>query len=163
MTLFQNTLKGLAILMLVTAGLLVAGCVSSAGPGSLTGQQATTTSETDPLRPDRVEVIHFHGDAQCASCIAVGDLAEKTISEHFNEETKSGRLVFRHVNFDKPENGALARQYGVTGSSLWIGVYDTTGFHKTEDLRVWSLVNDPEGYASYLSWIITKSLEQGLS
>lgn len=160
---YQNPLKGLALLVLVMVSLLVAGCVSSAGPGSLPGQQVTITNETDPVRSDRVEVLHFHGNAQCASCITVGDLAEKTIAEHFNEETKSGRLVFRHVNFDQPENGALVRQYGVTGSSLWIGIHDATGFSKTEDLRVWSLVNDQEGYASYLSWIITKSLEQGIS
>jgi hypothetical protein len=149
--------------VLVTACLLVAGCVSSAGPGSLPGPQATTSPETDLLRPDRVEVLHFHGNSRCASCIVVGDLAEETVTQYFKEETKNGRLVFRHVNFDQPENGALARQYGVTGSSLWIGVYDATGFHKTEDLRVWTLVNDKEGYESYLSWIITKSLEQGIS
>ena len=49
------------------------------------------------------------------------------VSKH---ELASGRLVFAHVNYDLPENAALATKYGVTGSSLWIGVYDANGFHK---------------------------------
>ena len=71
---------------------------------------------------DRVEVYHFHGNTQCSSCIAVGDLAEKTVNANFKDELASGRLVFAHINYDLPDNTALAAKYGVTGSSLWIGI-----------------------------------------
>ena len=79
--------------------------------------------------------IHFHGNQQCTSCIAVGDLAEKTVNANFKDELASGRLVFAHVNYDLPENAALATKYNVTGSSLWIGIYDANGFHKEQDSR----------------------------
>jgi len=111
----------------------------------------------------RVEVFHFHGNQQCTSCIAVGDLAEKTVNTHFKNELTSGRLVFAHINAQQPENYALASKYGVTGSSLWIGVYDANGFHKEQDIRVWSLINNKDLYGTYLSAIISKRLNGDLS
>ncbi|MCK9579484.1 MAG: hypothetical protein M0Q92_03415 [Methanoregula sp.] len=44
------------------------------------------------------------------------------MNANFNAELASGRVVFAHVNYDLAENSALALKYGVTGSSLWIGV-----------------------------------------
>jgi len=57
----------------------------------------------------------------------------------------------------------LAKKYGVTGSSLWIGVYDAKKFHKEQDLRVWSLINDGDAYSTYLSGLITRRLNGDLS
>jgi hypothetical protein len=112
---------------------------------------------------EKVEVFHFHGNQQCTSCIAVGDLAEKTVMANFPDELASGRLVFAHVNYDLPENAALKDKYGVTGSSLWIGIYDANGFHKQQNLDVWYLTGDKEAYDVYLSGIITKRLNGNLS
>jgi hypothetical protein len=120
----------------------------------------------DPINSfsvERVEVYHFHGNNQCTSCIAVGDLAEKTVNAKFKNELASGRLVFAHVNAEQPENRALAEKYGVTGSSLWIGVYEANGFHKEQDIRVWYLIDDEDAYSTYLSGIITRRLNGDLS
>jgi len=108
-------------------------------------------------------VFHFHGNSQCTSCIAVGDLAEKTVNDNFKTELASGQLVFAHVNAEIPENVALAKKYGVTGSSLWIGVYDANGFHKKEDTRVWSLIGNKDAYNFYLTSLISKRLNGDLS
>ena len=67
------------------------------------------------------------------------------------------------MNYDLPENAALATKYNVTGSSLWIGVYDANGFHKEQDIRVWSLIDDENAYSTYLSGIITRRLNGDLS
>ena len=112
---------------------------------------------------EKVEVFHFHGNQQCTSCIAVGDLAEKTVNANFKDELASGRLTFAHVNYDLPDNTALATKYGVTGSSLWIGIYDANGFHKQQNLDVWSLTGDKAAYDMYLSAIIKKRLNGDLS
>jgi thiol-disulfide isomerase/thioredoxin len=116
---------------------IVCGCI--AGCTSSSEASKPSTSLVNPFNSslvERVEVYHFHGNTQCTSCIAVGDLAEKTVNANFNDELASGHLVFAHVNYDLPENKDLATQYGVTGSSLWIGVYDTNGFHKQQDIQV---------------------------
>jgi hypothetical protein len=71
--------------------------------------------------------------------------------------------VFAHVNAELPENRALAEKYGVTGSSLWIGVYDGSGFHKKEDVRVWSLIGNKDACSFYLTGLISKRLNGDLS
>jgi hypothetical protein len=146
------------IVSLIIASSFAAGCsspaTSSPSPLETTGEYGTSASGT----VERVEVYHFHGNQRCASCITVGDLAEKTVNANFKDELASGRLVFAHINAELPENRALAEKYEVTGSSLWIGVYDSSGFHKEQDIRVWYLIDDEDAYMTYLSGIISNRL-----
>ncbi len=147
----------LIIVLLVTSG-----CTDlSPHPGAAPSATLSITSTNSTV--ERVEMYHFHGNNQCTSCIAVGDLAEKTVNANFKDELASGRLVFAHVNYDLPENTVLATKYNVTGSSLWIGVYDANGFHKEQDIQVWYLIDDEEAYFTYLSGIITRRLNGDLS
>ncbi|MFA5763903.1 MAG: nitrophenyl compound nitroreductase subunit ArsF family protein [archaeon] len=108
---------------------------------------------------DKVEVIHFHGNNQCSSCIAVGSLAEETVNTYFSEELKNGKITFSHINYDLPENKELKDKYQVTGSSLWIGVYATNGFHKETNNDVWYKIGNPTDYKTYLSGLLTKRLQ----
>jgi hypothetical protein len=141
--------------LIIVCGLL-AGCTSTSSPKITASPAPLFTSSTNTI--ERVEVIHFHGDLQCPSCSIVGDLAERTVNASFRNDLVLGRLVFAHVNYDLPQNAALVEKYGVTGSSLWIGVYDADGFHKEQDLRVWSLIDDEQAYTRYLTELITKRL-----
>ena len=70
-----------------------------------------------------LEIYHFHGTNQCVSCIAIGDLAEKTLNTYFKKELDSGKIKFAHINGELEENRDLVLKYGATGSSLWIGTY----------------------------------------
>jgi hypothetical protein len=146
----------------IVALLFTAGCTDSSQHQSAAPTVSPSTINSNST-VERVEVYHFHGNTQCTSCIAVGDLAEKTVNANFKDELASGRLVFAHVNYDLPENAALAAKYGVTGSSLWIGVYNGNGFHKEQDTKVWYLIDNEDAYTSYLSGIITKRLNGALS
>jgi hypothetical protein len=147
--------------LLILCG-FIAGCTNtSPSLGAASPAVLSTTSYNHTI--ERVEVFHFHGNQQCTSCIAVGDLAEKTVNASFKNELASGRLVFAHVNYDLPENAALAAKYNVTGSSLWIGIYDANGFHKQQNLDVWSLTGNKEAYQTYLSAVIAKRLNGDLS
>ena len=85
------------------------------------------------------------------------------MNTNFKDDLASGRLVFAHINAELPENKALAEKYGVTGSSLWIGVYNSNGFHKEQDTKVWYLIDNEDDYTSYLSGIITKRLNGNLT
>jgi hypothetical protein len=121
-------------------------------------------SQSAKLDVEKVEVYHFHGNNQCVSCIAVGDLAEETINTYFANELKSGKIVFAHINAELAENAQLAKKYGVSGSSLWIGVYTKDGqFKAEENVNVWYKIRDKAGYMSYLKGVIDKKLDGDLS
>lgn len=103
---------------------------------------------------EKVEVYHFHATSQCVTCKTVGANAEATANAYFANELKSGKLVFAHINIDLPENKALVEKYGVTGSSLMIGVYGKDGsFAKQEDTTVWYKMDKTESM-NYLKGII---------
>ena len=110
-----------------------------------------------------MEVYHFHRTQQCYSCRTVGAYAEETVKTYFAPELESGKMVFGHINIEEPENKALVDQYGPTGSSLWIGVYDKDGFHKEENVNVWYKIGDKEAYLAYLKEVIDKRLAGDLS
>lgn len=122
-------------------------------PAILAKQDSTPTAPTV-----KVEVYHFHGNSQCVSCRTVGAYAEETVNTYFSQELKDGRLVFAHVNYDLPENKALAGKYGVTGSSLWIGTYKEGRFSKEENVNVWYKINNKGDYLSYLKGVISTKL-----
>jgi len=159
----MNLMRSLIFVFFIVVLIFTAGCTDSSPQLGTTAPSASQPAISSNSTVGRVEVIHFHGNQQCTSCVAVGDLAEKTVKTNFKEDLASGRLVFAHVNAELPENYALATKYGVTGSSLWIGVYDGNDFHKKEDVRVWSLIGNKDAYMTYLSGIISKRLSGDLS
>jgi hypothetical protein len=129
------------------------------GCGSPNGDPVANNSSSDnSTKVEKIEIYHFHATQQCVSCKTVGAYAEETVNLFFSEELKSGKIVFGHINVDLPENAELVKKYGVTGSSLWIGVYDSSGFHKEENVNVWYKINDKDGYLLYLKDIINKRL-----
>jgi hypothetical protein len=157
-----NRMRSFIIVFFIVALLFIAGCTDSSQNQSAAPTVSFSTINSNST-VERVEVFHFHGNSQCTSCIAVGDLAEKTVNTNFKAELASGRVVFAHVNYDLPENAALAAKYGVTGSSLWLGIYDANGFHRQQDMDVWYLTGDKEKYKEYLASVITRRLNGDLS
>jgi hypothetical protein len=148
---------------LVIACGITAGCMSSVESSGSPQRPASPILASNSSLVERVEVIHFHGDQQCITCIAVGDLAEETVKEYFPMELSSGKLSFKHINFDDPVNKNYVTDYGITGSSLWITTYGANGVHRTQNLDVWSLTDDKERYKAYLASVITRRLNGDLS
>lgn len=140
-----------SLLLLAFLLVLFAGCTS---PGETSARPGGTPSGS----VERVEVYHFHRTQQCYSCITLGAYAEETVVTYFTPELQSGRVVFSHINIDLPENSALVKQYGPTGSSLWIGVYTGDGFSKEENINVWYKIGNKDEYMAYLKDVIGKRL-----
>jgi hypothetical protein len=158
------------LLLFIVLSVIAAGCttpVDTAIP--VTPDESNLENSGTSLFPpfqtsvEKVEIYHFHATRQCSSCIAVGAYAEETVNTSFAPEVASGKVVFGHVNMDLPENSALVEQYGPTGSSLWIGVYDDDGFHKEENVNVWYKIGNKDDYMTYLEGVIEKRLAGDLS
>ncbi len=99
-----------------------------------------TISTTLPSGSEKMEILHFHATRQCTSCINIGKFTKATIEDKFPEEYRSGKIVFREINIDLPENYKIANDYKVSGSALYLNaVKDGTENHE-EDTTVWRLV-----------------------
>ena len=153
-------MKGFSKILLVAALivpiLIASGCTNQ--PDSTASNASQAVSLSAPLLDNRLEVVHFHGTHQCDSCITVGKYAEETVNTYFKKELESGKITFAHINGELPENLELVEKYGVTSSSLWLGVYDSEGFHPEQDTNVWYKTNDKNAYMEYLKGVIESKL-----
>ena len=144
----------LFLFLIIGVFLFIAGC--SSNETSLNGNAVIDAEHI--INIDTLEIYHFHATHQCYSCITVGAYAEETVNTYFADELESGKIVFGHVNVDLLENIDLATKYEVTGSLLWLGVYDKNGFHKEENVNVWYKISNKEDYMNYLKGIIEQKL-----
>jgi len=143
------------IIAIVLMTIFMFGCTSQAQTGS---QPTGLSSQERKINVEKVEIYHFHGTHQCYSCITVGAYAEEAVNTYFADEVKSGKIVFGHINGELPENQELVMKYGATGSSLWIGVYNASGFYPEQNINVWYKINNKEDYMTYLKGVIEQKL-----
>ena len=162
-------MKIATIIIMIFASLLLFGCSNTNlvndnnTSGNVVANSFQSTNFYNTSSVDKIEIYHFHGNTQCYSCKTVGAYAEETVNTYFANEVLSGKIVFAHINAELPENLELAKKYEVTGSSLWIGVYDKDGFHKEVNNDVWYKIGDKQNYMNYLKAIIDKRLSGDLS
>lgn len=113
-------------------------------------------NDNNPAAPnlepaDQIEVVHFHGTYQCWSCTAVGEYALKTIEQKFPQEYESGRIVFKEINAELPENSDIAAKFQARGSSLFINAVRDGEDDIAEETDVWRLVNNEERFINHLA------------
>lgn len=99
---------------------------------------------------DKIEVFLFHSTRRCVSCINIGKYTKQTIDNNFSEELNSGKIVFKEINIDLPENYQLSEKFQAAGSSLFINTIREGKDNINQDLTVWRLVGDEKNFESYL-------------
>jgi hypothetical protein len=117
-------------------------------PSPVPTTQAISSSQS-VMPADKIEVVHFHGTQQCVSCITVGKFALQTIKDKFPDEYASGKIVFKEINGELPENQAIVMKYQAAGSSLFVNAIRGEKDTISEDTTVWRLVNSESQYISY--------------
>lgn len=110
-------------------------------------------------RLDKIEVFLFHNTQRCISCVNIGKFAKKTIDDNFSEELNSGKIVFREINLDLPENYQLAEKFQASGSSLYVNTIIGGKDSIEQDLRVWRLVGNEAEFESYFKGKIENILK----
>lgn len=117
------------------------------------------TAQIQAAKPaEKIQVFLFHSTQRCSSCIAIGKFAKETVEQKFPEELKSGKIEFREINIDLPENKELATKFKATGSTLFINPIFDGQDHIKDDTRVWQLVSNEQGFISYLANKLTGML-----
>jgi len=147
--------KIIAILAFLTTAFAVMGCASQ-GKTTNSAAQPIPSVATESLmtrsvqKADKVQVFLFHATQRCPTCIAIGKLAGETVDEYFQPELKNGKIEFREINIDLPENRELAQKFQVSGSSLFINAIYNNQDNISQDTRVWRLTQDEAQFKSYL-------------
>ena len=126
----KSILIGLFAILLVACG----------GNAQKNNGQATETQAKEQVADASVvNVYYFHGKQRCKTCIAVGDVTEKTIKELYADNP---HVKFIEVKTDEEQNASLVEKYEVTWNALIIAKGDNS-INITERAFA-SAVNSPE-------------------
>ena len=109
-------------------------------------------AESQIAKPaEKIQVFLFHSTQRCISCITIGKFAKETVEQKFPEELKSGKIEFREINIDLPENKELATKFKATGSALFINSIIDGKDNIKEDVQVWRLTTNEQSFITYLT------------
>jgi hypothetical protein len=136
-------MKHLVQLSFLALGLFVTACTSNAQqPAKSTG----TTSAT------RIDVIDFHNEHRCKTCLTIQSLTEEVLNTTFAAEKKAGTITFRTANVDDKANVTLAEEFGAYGSALFLHVHKNGKAEKI-DLTEWAFMtaNDAAKFKAELT------------
>lgn len=113
---------------------------------------SSKTAEVQKAKPaEKIQVFLFHATQRCITCINIGKYAKETVEQKFPEEVKSGKIEFREINIDLPENKELANKFKATGSSLFINAIANSKDNIHQDMQVWRLTTNEKAFINYLS------------
>lgn len=115
----------------------------------VSGQNPNPMSSKE-LVADKVQVFLFHATKRCSTCIAIGKLAAETVNERFQDELKSGKIEFREVNIDLPQNKELTEKFQAGGSALYLNAVRGLQDNIEQDAKVWRLTGNPVAFKDYL-------------
>ena len=99
----------------------------------------------------RVIVYYFHGKVRCPTCETIESYGHEAVSEGFAEELRTGRLEWRVLDYEDPQNLALAKQYEVIAPTIVVVRLDGGNPVRWENLSdVWALTADKAEFLEFV-------------
>ncbi len=128
-------------------------CQSGAEPAAAKEAQEQQSARTDEQGgADRqVVVTYFHTTFRCPTCRRLEELARETVETSFAGELKEGKVAFRVINVDDPENQHFIKDYKLYTKSLIVSERKGGKEVRWKNLpEIWKLVGDREQYEQYV-------------
>jgi thiol-disulfide isomerase/thioredoxin len=117
-------------------------------------RSANVSSPQDTLEmtvPSQVIVYYFHGNARCVSCRKLEQYAKEAVEKYFSEQLGSGRMLFREINIDRPENRHFVQDYQLFTKSVVVSLREGGEEVRYKNLdKVWTLLRDQNAYHDYI-------------
>jgi len=126
-------------------------------------QSGSTPAEIDPpvvaepnqrlLGPadSKIMLYYFHGTARCPTCRKFESFSSEALREAFAEALKDGRLEWRVVNVEEPDNEHFVSDYQLYSKSIVIVKKQDGKQTEWKNLkRIWELVRDKEAFVKYV-------------
>lgn len=110
----------------------------------------------------RVIVYYFHGTVRCETCLLIEAMAEGTLQADFPDELADGRLLWRPLSVDLPENAHFVTDFSLGANELVVlGQRDggETAWEKVPD--IWELAADPGRFRERLRDVVARFLGNG--
>ncbi len=123
----KNLLLNLSVLVVL---------VTSLSCNSVNGEDEKSKSLDVNITNEKIEVYYFHYSRRCVTCTTVEKETIAALDEFYNEEMKSGDVVFKAINLDESGSEEIAEKLEISGQTLLIVAGD-----KKENLTTDAFMN----------------------
>ena len=116
-------------------------------------EEPAANPTAEAKRAPNVQVIayYFHGTVRCETCLNIERMARDVIERRFAFEELEKRLVFKPLNYEKPENAHFLSDYKLPCPSLVLVRKESGKVQKWKLLdKTWELVENPIEFKEYL-------------
>jgi len=119
----------------------------------------TALGATAKATNTQVIAYYFHGTIRCETCLKIERQAREAIERCFAVEVAEKRLVFKLVNYDKPENAHFLKDYKLPCPSLVVVRRKDVNDEKWKLLgATWEHVENPVKFDEYIEGEVEKLL-----
>ncbi|UCG50744.1 MAG: hypothetical protein JSW58_11105 [Candidatus Latescibacterota bacterium] len=120
-------------------------------PGDSSARQSIEATTASESVDHRVIVYYFHGNKRCNTCRTIEAYAEEAIHLSFPDEIKTGKLEWRVINVDEPENEHYVKDYRLSTRSVVLVDMENGVQQKWDNLdQVWQLVRNKPAFVDYI-------------
>lgn len=125
---------------------------AAAPPPAAPAGRTVTGSRIAPAAPRALVVTYFVMNVRCPTCLAIEARSREAVLEGFPREVASGRVAFRVLNLDLPENAHYADDYRLVTKSVIVAEFVREREARWKNLGdVWRLAHGPK--AAFLAYV----------
>jgi hypothetical protein len=111
---------------------------------------------------EKLIAYYFHRTQRCGTCLNMEAYAEEALREGLADAFESGKVEWRAVNVEEPENEHFVEEYGLTASALVMVLIENGEQKQSKNLeRVWELVGNEPEFKDYVRNEALAYLENG--
>lgn len=161
MKLFENYKEHLTKILLV---FVIFSIGFAFGKHSVTGRkdspdQGKAVNQLSSPDESLVRLYYMHAMFRCVTCNSIEEQARKLTEKEFSAELANKKLEWVEVNFQQDK--AMAEKFDVVASCVVVAVVKSGQIESSERLdQVWTLLEKPEEFNSYIRSAIKKAFEK---
>jgi len=124
-------------------------------------EKASLPQSEVKAKNSKVIAYYFHGTFRCTTCQTIEKYSKEAIEHYFADELKNGKLEFRPLNVEEPENRHFIQDYQLFSKSLVLSLVQQDKEIRWKNLTdVWKHVRDKEKFFQYVKDEVEKMLEE---
>ena len=114
-------------------------------------EESPSTQGAVKSRNAKVVVYYFHGIFRCTTCRTIEKYSHDAIQQYFSKELGNGKLEFRPLNVENPENRHYIQDYQLFSRSLVLSLITDGKETKWKNLTdIWNFVGDKDKFFQYV-------------
>ena len=112
-------------------------------------------------QPHHLVATYFHTTFRCPTCHNIENYSKAAIHSNFADELQSGKLVWRVINVDAPENKQFIKDYQLYSKHLIVSEVKDGKEVRWKDLKdLWTHVRNEEKFENYVKTEISDWLRE---